>query len=292
MVLPTGTGDTRDNQHNTFTEPSVQRPSSSQDTVPGRQICPPSDSSSPRRPSQRQSRPVSINNEIRTVSSSSSAASSPRPGPMPPPPPPSYQATSEQTLSLTEEQQLEMALRQSQEDPTSMTEEDQLQYVLQLSRSESAQTLPPYTSWTEESLPITQNSSRSRNTSGHNQLGARPREDQSSPENNPFAFLETNRRTIEQTPGSPRYIILDAGNICYQMGNNEAFDLDGLKIAIKWFMARGHEHILAILPESRKNKLLKEGRRQDVDILNSMEKMNLLRFSNSKRTDQKKLGYL
>ena len=307
MVLPTGTGDTRDNQHNT--EPSVQRPSSSQDTVPGRQICPPSDSSSPRRPSQRQSRPVSINNEIRTVSSSSSAASSPRPGPMPPPPPPSYQATSEQTLSLTEEQQLEMALRQSQEDPTSMTEEDQLQYVLQLSRSESAQTLPPYTSWTEESLPITQNSSRSRNTSGHNQLGARPRvlqplpatsntsgysqlgarprEDQSSPDNNPLAFLETNRRTIEQTPGSPRYIILDAGNICYQMGNNEAFDLDGLKIAIKWFMARGHEHILAILPESRKNKLLKEGRRQDVDVLNSMEKMNLLRFSNSKRTDQK-----
>ena len=64
-------------------------------------------------------------------------------------------------------------------------------------------------------------------------------------------------------------------------------DLDGLKIAIKWFMARGHEHILAILPESRKNKLLKEGRRQDVDVLNSMEKMNLLRFSNSKRTDQK-----
>merc|ERR1719422_2466146 len=102
MVLPTGTGDTRDNQHNTFTEPSVQRPSSSQDTVPGSQIYPPSDSSSPRRPSQRQSRPVSINNEIRTVSSSSSAASSPRP------PPPSYQATSEQTLSLTEEQQLEM----------------------------------------------------------------------------------------------------------------------------------------------------------------------------------------
>jgi len=316
MVMPnsTPTGDTQ--QNSSSVPPLVQRPSSSQDVPVGlkrpRQVYP-SDSSSPRRPSQRQSRPVSINHDIQTVSSSSSASSSPGPGPIPPP---SYdQATSEHSSSLTEEQQLELALRQSQEDHVkSMSEEDQIKFALELSRSESAQTLPPYTSWDQGTASNSQNTSRSRNTSGHSHLGARPRVLQPLPvtsnsstnthlgarprQSQPMVaamevidnlLSESSNQgiNIPQTPGSPRLIVLDCANICYDYGKNEDFDTDGILIAIKWFQSRGHEHVFAVVPQSRKIKLLKEGRRKDVDLLETMHKSNLLIFTPCRRTDEK-----
>ena len=58
-------------------------------------------------------------------------------------------------------------------------------------------------------------------------------------------------------------------------------------IAIKWFTSRGHEHVFAVVPQSRKIKLLKEGRRKDVDTLERMHKSNLLIFTPSKRTDER-----
>jgi len=143
-----------------------------------------SDSSSPRR--RRQPRPESVNNEIKTVSSYSSVVSSPRPDQVQSP---SYHlADEEQLSSLTDEQQMELALRQSQEDPTSMTEEEQINYAKKLSIGSLGQGIisPPKSSFS------------SRNSSaGHNKLGARPRVLQELP-------VTSNTSTNNQLGARPR----------------------------------------------------------------------------------------
>jgi len=166
----------------------------------------------------------------------------------------------DQLLSMTEDQQLELALRQS------------LDPMFQVCRGESESPPPPYNSRVLQPLSVTSN------TSANNQLGVRPKQTQP---------VVKNKDNIPQTRGSLRPIFLDAGNICYYKGKCVTFELDGLSAAIQWFTSRGHKHVLAVLPASRRIKLLKEGRHEDVETLDDLHKRGLLTFTPSRKTDER-----
>ena len=265
----------------------------------------PAAASSPRRP-----RPSSLNTGAVVRSAGDQA----------PPTSPSL-VSSHQQLQLTEEQQLELALKQSQEeqqlgvrqsqqeqlqlalrqsqqeqqvaeqrsqDPGSMSEEEQLKYVLRLSRSESAHTVPltsklnlPSTRTTPGFAPTASSLSRSAtigaNIPSHGDLGARPRVSQP-------ASSSSNNSTPAK--GSLRKIVLDGSNICMNLGRHEDFVAKGLLIAYEWFSKRGHE-VVAVLPKSRYFRLKKEHKFEDLEILDNMEKSNILVYTPCRATNER-----
>jgi len=58
-------------------------------------------------------------------------------------------------------------------------------------------------------------------------------------------------------------------------------------LAFKWFASRGHKHILAVVPASRRIKLLKEGKHEVVEKLDELYKKGLLTFTSSRKTDER-----
>ena len=59
---------------------------------------------------------------------------------------------------------------------------------------------------------------------------------------------------------------------------------EGLFIVYDWFARRGHE-VLIILPQSRKSKLMAEGRKEEVAKLDDLEKSGILFYSPSRKTN-------
>ena len=129
--------------------------------------------------------------------------------------------------SMTEEEQVELALQMSQNDPASMTEDEQLKLALRLSATEGG--LPaPATS----SLPRPGTASQPRR--GHHSgpsLGARPRVQQ-QPAPPPAAVTPTvpvcSTNTASQHPaaatpaeGSLRTIVVDGMNVCKTLGKGD-----------------------------------------------------------------------
>ena len=127
--------------------------------------------------------------------------------------------------SMTEEEQVELALQMSQNDPASMTEDEQLKLALRLSATEGG--LPaPATS----SLPRPSAASQPRR--GHHSgpsLGARPRVQQ-QPAPPPAAVTPTvpvcSTNTASQHPavaaeGSLRTIVVDGMNVCKTLGKGD-----------------------------------------------------------------------
>ena len=253
----------------------------------------PAATSSPRRP-----RPSSLNTgAVSRVAGAGAAAGRPA-GDTAPPSSPSW-VSSHHQLQLTEEQQLELVLKQSQEEeqlaaalranPGSMSEEEQLKYVLRLSRSESSHTVPlssnlnlPSTRPSSSTAPPSSSSlSRSAtigaNIPSHGALGARPRVSQPS---------STRSNTSSPASGSLRKIVLDGSNICMDLGRHEDFVAKGLYIAYEWFSKRGHE-VVAVLPKSRYFRLKKEHKFEDLEILDNMEKSNILVYTPCRATNER-----
>jgi len=212
-----------------------------------------------------------------------------------------------QTLNLSEAQQMELALRNSEEDPFNlnfMTEEEQLKYVLRLSRSESDHSFPPTGNKTNHA-PVSKSAFQSvpnstslpRSGSFQNRhYGARPRVTPSSskaavsPPNSvsrPVAPSSSSTSTSSQAPGSLRLIVLDGMNICIQLGNGEDFVANGLLMAYEWFSSRGHE-VVAILPQGQKSRLMGMKRTADLEILDNLEKSRILCYTPSRKTDDKR----
>ena len=129
--------------------------------------------------------------------------------------------------SMTEEEQVELALQMSQNDPASMTEDEQLKLALRLSATEGGLPAPA-----PASLPRPGTASQPRR--GHHSgpsLGARPRVQQ-QPAPPPAAVTPAvpvcSTNTASQHPaaaapaeGSLRTIVVDGMNVCKTLGKGD-----------------------------------------------------------------------
>ncbi len=225
--------------------------------------------------------------------------------------------------ALSEEQQLEMALKQSEEQ-TVMSEDDQLKLALRLSQSDSggfrvsvpiirpdpvggsnntiSQPLPPFDPF-HPPQPQTRPPASSSGSGDTRHLGARSRvpHPRSKPQR-PIRDVSSSSSNSSSNPGtlerhSPpsstdtsqdnlRMIVLDGSNISKTFGNGEDFVIEALTIVYDWFSARGHD-VVIIVPQSRKSRLMGAQRWADVEKLNNFEKANILYYSPSKKTDER-----
>jgi len=192
---------------------------------------------------------------------------------------------------MSEDQQLEMALKLSQEeaedckrDPRMMSEDDQLQLALKLSRSESASTVdisgknsvrqkrgsgsggsrflaPLVPSHSSPSLP--------------SQLSQRKPSQPSLPTIAATQPASTSQDTL-------RPIIVDGSNVGMAMGKNEVFRAQALSIVYGYFAGKKHE-VIIFLPKSRWNR----ANHKDKELLDRLEKSEVLYYTPTRRTDTK-----
>jgi len=230
------------------------------------------------------------------------------------PPPSSPLRVSEDFPPLTEEEQLEMALKLSQEeaegtnrDLRQMSEDDQLKLALRLSRSESANTV----GFSVQKPGRQKRSSGSGGcgaggvlSPGHARVLAPLAPSQSSP-SLPSQFSQrkptqssiagpvlsrpvpTNQPapTIQpaQLPGETlRHIVVDGSNVGMAMGKNEVFRAQALSIVYAYFAGKNHE-VTIFLPKSRWNRASPKDR----ELLDRLEKKDVLHYTPTRRTDTK-----
>jgi len=196
----------------------------------------------------------------------------------------------EELQSLTEEQQLEMALKMSQEEAekkkqhTYMSEEDQFKLALKLSRSESAHAVPG-----SVKTPV-----REKRPSGGSNVLSHLSKAKSHPlvpsQSSPSLSFQPVQRKIapvqavevagDNTQSKLRLIVVDGSNVGMAMGKNEQFKAQALSIVYAWFAGKGHE-VVIFLPRSRWNR----SRGKDRELLDRLEKSDILNFTPSRRTD-------
>lgn len=197
---------------------------------------------------------------------------------------------------LTEEEQLEMALKMSQEeaekkDVRQMSEEDQIKMAMRLSRSESACTVGG-NSW--QAVRQKRASGSGGGLHPHNGVRSLPPlvPSQSSPNvASQFSQKKTSQpsmpstsqcsTTTPQTPvGGLRLIVVDGSNVGMAMGKNEAFRAQALSIVYAWFAKKGHE-VVIFLPRSRWNRAFVKDR----ELLDALFKKDILVYTPSRKTD-------
>ena len=194
---------------------------------------------------------------------------------------------------LTEEQQLEIALRESRQDPANMSEEDQLKLALELSRSASTNSVAPgaYLGATHTRAQDVNRPGPPPTYSQH--LGARPRTTaQSRPLSTSASMGHIPRSSASQpsnnnnnSSGLPP-ILVDGANVAMSKGNNESFAIEAIPIVYEYFTKRGHECNI-ILTEKVKVDLRKQGRFDDLKLLENYHKSNIVWFTPTRGTDQK-----
>jgi len=225
-----------------------------------------------------------------------------------PPPPSSPLRVTEDFPPLSEEEQLEMALKLSQEeaegssrDLRQMSEDDQLKLALRLSRSESANTV---------GFSV-QKPGRQKRSSGSGGCGAggpvharvlAPLAPSQSSPSLPSQFNQrkptqssvagpvlsqpvptSQQQASAQLPGeSLRHIVVDGSNVGMAMGKNEVFRAQALSIVYAYFAAKNHE-VTIFLPKSRWNRACPKDR----ELLDRLEKKDVLHYTPTRRTDTK-----
>jgi len=205
---------------------------------------------------------------------------------------------------LSEEEQLEMALKLSQEeaeeskrDLRQMSEDDQVKLAMRLSRSESASTVGV----------LLQKPGRQKRASGSGGCGAASAHarvlaplapSQSSPSlASQFVQRKNSQPTVSvpvssqptptiqpaPSPGTGlRHIVVDGSNVGMAMGKNEVFRAQALSIVYAYFAAKNHE-VTIFLPKSRWNRAYPKDR----ELLDRLEKKDVLHYTPTRRTDTK-----
>ncbi|RUS90457.1 hypothetical protein EGW08_001798 [Elysia chlorotica] len=79
-----------------------------------------------------------------------------------------------------------------------------------------------------------------------------------------------------------RHIIIDGSNVAMSHGK-DSFSCRGIKIAVDWFKARGHKYITAFVPKWRKESSRPDALITDQELLNELEKDNVLVFTPARR---------
>lgn len=193
---------------------------------------------------------------------------------------------------MSEDQQLEMALKLSQEeaedckrDLRMMSEDDQLKLALKLSRSESAST-----------VDISgKNSVRQKRGSGgggsrflaplvpsHSSPSLPSQLSQRKPSQPCLPTIAASQPQPVSSQDTLRPIVVDGSNVGMAMGKNEVFRAQALSIVYAYFAGKKHE-VIIFLPKSRWNR----ANHKDKELLDRLEKSEVLYYTPTRRTDTK-----
>lgn len=86
-----------------------------------------------------------------------------------------------------------------------------------------------------------------------------------------------------------RPIVIDGSNVAMSHGNKEVFSCRGIKLAVDWFLERGHRDITVFVPAWRKEQSRPDALITDQEILRKLEKEKILVFTPSRRVQGRRV---
>ncbi|NWI79667.1 ZC12C ribonuclease, partial [Dryoscopus gambensis] len=78
-------------------------------------------------------------------------------------------------------------------------------------------------------------------------------------------------------------------NVCFSHGNKEVFSCRGIKLAVDWFLERGHKDVTVFVPAWRKEQSRPDALITDQEILRKLEKEKILVFTPSRRVQGRRV---
>ncbi|KAF0297129.1 putative ribonuclease ZC3H12B [Amphibalanus amphitrite] len=102
------------------------------------------------------------------------------------------------------------------------------------------------------------------------------------------ARLRISRESREE-PSNLRHIVLDGSNVAMSHGNKERFSCRGIRLAVEYFRARGHQGITVFVPMWRKEAPRPDTPITDQDVLLELEREGILVFTPSRVVDGKRI---
>ncbi|KAH0625131.1 hypothetical protein JD844_033271 [Phrynosoma platyrhinos] len=83
--------------------------------------------------------------------------------------------------------------------------------------------------------------------------------------------------------------ISDFEDVCFSHGNKEVFSCRGIKLAVDWFLERGHKDVTVFVPAWRKEQSRPDALITDQEILRKLEKEKILVFTPSRRVQGRRV---
>ncbi|KFQ19118.1 putative ribonuclease ZC3H12C, partial [Merops nubicus] len=83
--------------------------------------------------------------------------------------------------------------------------------------------------------------------------------------------------------------IIRNSNVCFSHGNKEVFSCRGIKLAVDWFLERGHKDVTVFVPAWRKEQSRPDALITDQEILRKLEKEKILVFTPSRRVQGRRV---
>ncbi|KAJ1113697.1 hypothetical protein NDU88_001939 [Pleurodeles waltl] len=86
-----------------------------------------------------------------------------------------------------------------------------------------------------------------------------------------------------------RPIVIDGSNMAMSHGNKEVFSCRGIRLAVDWFLERGHKDITVFVPAWRKEQSRPDALITDQEVLRKLEKEKILVFTPSRRVQGRRV---
>uniref|UniRef100_A0A8C4QZF7 C3H1-type domain-containing protein n=1 Tax=Eptatretus burgeri TaxID=7764 RepID=A0A8C4QZF7_EPTBU len=86
-----------------------------------------------------------------------------------------------------------------------------------------------------------------------------------------------------------RHVVIDGSNVAMSHGNKEVFSCFGIKIAVEWFLQRGHKEVTVFVPAWRKEQSRPDAPITDQPLLRELERHGVLVFTPSRRVSGRRL---
>ncbi|KAM4796724.1 putative ribonuclease ZC3H12C [Rhinophrynus dorsalis] len=86
-----------------------------------------------------------------------------------------------------------------------------------------------------------------------------------------------------------RPVVIDGSNVAMSHGNKEVFSCRGIKLAVTWFLDRGHKDVTVFVPAWRKEQSRPDALITDQEILRKLEKEKILVFTPSRRVQGRRV---
>ncbi|KAK2498336.1 hypothetical protein MC885_003318 [Smutsia gigantea] len=97
------------------------------------------------------------------------------------------------------------------------------------------------------------------------------------------------QETITDDGENLRPVVIDGSNVAMSHGNKEVFSCRGIKLAVDWFLERGHKDVTVFVPAWRKEQSRPDALITDQEILRKLEKEKILVFTPSRRVQGRRV---
>ncbi|KFO72893.1 putative ribonuclease ZC3H12C, partial [Cuculus canorus] len=94
---------------------------------------------------------------------------------------------------------------------------------------------------------------------------------------------------VTEDGDSLRPIVIDGSNVAMSHGNKEVFSCRGIKLAVDWFLEKGHKDVTVFVPAWRKEQSRPDALITDQEILRKLEKEKILVFTPSRRVQGRRV---